>query len=184
LNSKAGKLLIAHPNLSSNNPWYKTVIYLFDDDTNGSKGLVVNKASSYRVSDFFSSRGMILGLTKETMRYGGPVATKTILMLHTDEWYSSSTGYAKNGVAISCDDFMLEKMSMNNQPELWRMCVGLCSWQPGQLDQELEGKYPYRPENSWLTADADPSILFECDGDKQWEKALAVSSRQLINQYF
>jgi len=181
---RSGNLLIAHPKLSPTNPFYKTVIYLFHDDAEGSKGLIINKPSKYPVSDFIINKGYDMYMTRENMRYGGPVATQTVIMLHTDEWTSSSTDYFNKGVGISCDEFMIEKIATNNQPNLWRMMVGMCAWHPGQLDLELKGKYPYKAENSWLTAEANTSILFEQDGDKQWDKALALSSKQMIAAFF
>ena len=179
-----GKLLISHPNLPKTNPFHKTVIYIFQHNNEGTQGLVINKPSEFPVSQFIQSKGWAMPLTKETMRYGGPVSAKTVVMLHTDDWYSSSTIPIVNGLSITCDDFMLEKLATGNAPGLWRMCVGVCAWQPGQLDLELSGKYPYRPENSWLTVDSNRSIIFEHDGNKQWEKALESSSRQMIDSYF
>jgi putative AlgH/UPF0301 family transcriptional regulator len=79
---------------------------------------------------------------------------------------------------------MLEKMATGNEPGLWRMVVGICSWSPGQLELELSGKYPYRPENSWLTVKANRSIMFEHDGDKQWQKAMDLSSKTMLDNFF
>lgn len=179
-----GKLLIAHPNLPKNNPFYKTVIYIFMHNSEGTQGLIINKPSDFSVSQFIHSKGWDMPLTKETMRFGGPVSPKTVIMLHTDDWYSSNTQIIKNGVGVSGDEFMLEKLASGNAPGLWRMCVGLCAWLPGQLDLELAGKYPYKPENSWLTVDANRSIIFEHDGDKQWQKAMDLSSKKMIEQWF
>ena len=181
--SRQGKLLIAHPNLPNQSPFSKTLVYIFDDFNGGTQGIIVNKPTQYRVNDFLASQGYEMPQTRERMRFGGPVSTKTVFMLHTDDFESSSSTPAGKGLMISCDDFMIEKMSMGYQPSLWRMMVGIAAWQPGQLDMELGGKPPFRPENSWLTADANESILFEQDGEKQWEKALELSSRQLINSY-
>jgi len=150
----------------------------------GTQGLIINKPSQFPVSQFVESKGWSMALTKETMRFGGPVSPKTIVMLHTDDWYSSSTTIVSRGISVTCDDFMLEKISTGNTPGLWRMAVGVCAWQPGQLDLELAGKYPYRPENSWLTVDANRSIVFEQDSDKQWQKALELSSKSMIEQWF
>ena len=182
--SRQGKLLIAHPNLPHNNPFYKSVIYVFEDDKVGTQGIILNKPSTLSVNRFFESNGYDLGLSPEMMRFGGPVSTKIVFMLHTDDWESASSAPVGKGLMLSCDDFMIEKMAMGYQPGLWRMAAGICAWQPGQLDMELNGQKPYRPENSWLTADANDTIIFAYDGEKQWEKALALSSKQTIDSYF
>jgi putative transcriptional regulator len=184
MDSRVGKLLIAHPNLPKTTPFHKTVVYIFNEDEQGVQGLILNKPTGYKVNDFIMTQGFEMPLTKEKMRFGGPVSTKLVFMLHTDDFESASSMPVGKGLMLSCDDFMLEKLSMGYQPSLWRMAVGVCMWQPGQLDMELQGHPPYRPENSWLTADANDSILFEYDGEKQWEKALELSSRQMIDSYF
>lgn len=179
-----GKLLISHPNLPKNNPFHKTVIYIFQHNNQGTQGLIINKSSDFPVSQFITSKGWQMPLSKETMRFGGPVSPKTVIMIHTDDWYSSSTQSIVNGISLTFDEFMFEKMSTGNTPGLWRMCVGVCAWHPGQLDLELAGKYPYTPENSWLMVDATRSIMFEHDGDKQWQKAMELSSKHMIEQWF
>lgn len=185
MNNRVGQILIAHPKLPTNTPFHKTVVYIFNDGPReGTQGIVLNKPTHHKVNDVISKQGYELPLNKERMRFGGPVSTNTLFMLHTDDFESASSMPVGNGLMISCDDFMIEKMAMGHQPNLWRMMVGLASWQPKQLELELNGKPPFRPENSWLTAVANCSILFEQDGEKQWEKALELSSRQMINSYF
>lgn len=182
--NKVGKLLIAHPNIPNNNPWHKTVIYIIEDNHLGTQGIIINKPSTLPVSEFLASRGMQMPFTKESMRYGGPLKNNLLVMLHSDHWYSNSTKVIGNGISISFDDFMFEKMSMGDTPGLYRIAVGIAGWQPNQLDAELNGNPPYRPENSWLLADADTNILFEHDKEKQWLKSIEMSSTQMINQFF
>ena len=182
--SRVGKLLIAHPNLHVDNPFYKSVIYVLEDGASGTRGLILNKPSEFSVQQFFVSKGLDFPYTKETLRFGGPVKSNLVVMLHSDNWYSSSTDYIRNGVAVSCDDFMIEKMSMGDLPNDFRMFMGISAWGPGQLDMELAGKYPYTSENSWLIAQADTDIIFNSDSQRQWEKSLERSSQELINFYF
>ena len=182
--SRVGKLLIAHPNLPRDNPWSKRVIYVFADNANeGTQGIIMNHPTRYTVNDFIAGRGFDLPLTKEKIRIGGPVNNKALFVLHTSEWYSSSTIVIDNSFSISSDDFMIEKLAMDNQPFFWRMCLGMCAWAPGQLDSELAGEFPYRAENSWLIADADYSIMFDYDAEKQWESALELSKKQSVNSW-
>ena len=182
--TRVGQLLIAHPNIPAANPFSKSVIYIFADNEEGVQGIMLNKPTKYTVNGFMESRGFEMHTTREYMRFGGPVSSKLIFLLHTDDWDSSSSYSVGKGLKLSCDTFMLEKMSFGFQPSLWRMAVGICAWQPGQLEMELEGKKPYRPENSWLVADASDSIIFEHDKEKQWERALELSRNQMIANFF
>lgn len=181
---RTGQLLIAHPKLPPQTPFHKSVVYIFNDDDQGTQGFIINKPTRFPVGEFFKQHGFDLGVTKERMRYGGPVNTKSIFMLHTEDFESASSMPAGKGLMASCDDFMIEKMAMGHQPSLWRIMIGMAAWQPGQLGLELGGEPPYLPEHSWLTAEANESIIFEHDGEKQWKKALDLSSYQMINSYF
>lgn len=181
---RVGKLLIAHPKLSAQSPFYKSVIFIYAENSQGVMGLIINKPTRFTVSNLAEARGIEFPLTKDYIRAGGPVNDKALLMLHTDDWSSSNTVDICPGLRISSDDFMIEKLAQGYQPTYWRMMGGICAWAPGQLDMELKGQEPYRPENSWLTCKANEDILFTYDGERQWDKALDLSSRQLFNQYF
>lgn len=184
MESKVGKLLIAHPNLPQGNPFEKTVIYIYQDNLKGTLGLILNKSTEWTVEEVcHDKRYSYIGPMK-SLYIGGPVNTGALCMLHSDDWTSQNTMVAGNHMCVSSDNFMLEKLGSGNVPAYWRMCVGMSAWQPGQLDKELKGQPPYRPENSWLIVDANDSLVFELDGEEQWELALKQSSQQMINSYF
>jgi putative transcriptional regulator len=171
-----GKLLVAHPMLDEY--FHRTVILIYQDDPkNGTVGLVLNKPTKITVSDVIADRGIAYGGTEHVYR-GGPVNETAILMLHEDNWYSSNTIHVSRGLSISSDDIMMEKLAMGNQPLAWRMCMGVAGWHPGQLQKELNSKY------GWLTCDADSSIVFAKDGERQWNQALQKCANQTIDSYF
>ena len=104
-------------------------------------------------------------------------------MLHTAEWYSSNTTPAGN-YNVTSDDFMIEKMSTGNVPAAWRMVSGICGWAPGQLQAEVKGHSPYKENKGWLTLTPSDAIIFEYDGEEQWQRALQLSSNQMVDQFF
>ena len=58
------------------------------------------------------------------------------------------------------------------------LLLGYAGWGEGQLEDELG-------ENVWLTAEADPELIFDADYDGKWAKALAglgVDPAQLSGQ--
>jgi putative transcriptional regulator len=79
---------------------------------------------------------------------------------------------------------MFERLSLGDAPVYWRAFLGLTAWQPGQLDAELSGTFPYNATNSWLICDANDDILFNCDGEQQWKQAIELCSHQMIQRYF
>lgn len=182
--SRVGKLLIAHPNLNQNDYFHKSVILIYaDKPSQGTLGIVINKPIPLTVGELCAMQNIIFP-SKQTVHLGGPISGRTICMVHSNEWTThSSYDIPARRISVSSDNLMFDKMSTGVQPAYWRITSGLCSWAPGQLDMELKGLPPYKPENSWLTCDANDHIMFELDGEEQWEAALNFSSKQMISQY-
>ncbi|MBT5122828.1 MAG: YqgE/AlgH family protein [Euryarchaeota archaeon] len=171
-----GKLLVAHPNLTGF--FSRTIILIYQDDLkNGISGLVLNKPTQVTVKQIVEDRGFGYDGT-EHMYKGGPLNDQAILMIHEDQWYSGNTMQIGNGLSITSDNLMIEKMSMNNTPRQWRMSLGMAGWHPGQLQKELASK------NGWLTCDASCAIVFDKDGERQWNKAVQECANQKIDSYF
>tara|TARA_R110000851_G_scaffold46355_3_gene112807 strand:- start:1512 stop:2054 length:543 start_codon:yes stop_codon:yes gene_type:complete len=176
-----GRLIVAHPKLLST--FFKhTVIYIYEDTENGSQGLILNKPSKIAVNEIFAEQGYNI-TTNQSLYKGGPVHQRAVSMIHTAEWYSSNTQPAGN-YNISSDDFMIEKMGSGNTPAAWRMVGGVCGWAPGQLHAEINGIPPFTEDRSWLTLVPSDAIMFEYDGESQWQKALQTSSSQMVNHFF
>ena len=172
-----GKLLVAHPSVAD---WFaRTVIFVYQDDTNqGTMGLVLNKPTRIKVSDIIIEKGYNYAGTEHVYK-GGPVNENAVFLLHEDNWYASNTFQIGNsGLAITSDAVMMEKLSMGNYPLGWRMCTGCAGWHPGQLQQEMNSLH------GWLTCDANSSIVFDQDGERQWNKALQLCANQTIDSYF
>jgi putative transcriptional regulator len=171
-----GKILVAHPMLTDF--FARTVILIYQDDVKlGTSGLVINKPTKLTVKAIIEDRGLLYDGTEHVYQ-GGPVNNEAILMLHEDGWYSSNTMQIGNGLAVTSDNLMTEKLSMHNTPRSWRMTLGMAGWAPGQLIKECNSKY------GWLVGEADPSIVFDKDGERQWNKALQMCAGQKIDSYF
>jgi putative transcriptional regulator len=170
-----GKLLVAHPKLTESS-FACSVIYVYQHNHAGTIGLVLNKPTTWKINDFLLSKGYSYE-GGEVIYKGGPVNEQAIVMLHDDDWYSSNTMQIGNGLAISSDVVMLEKLSTDNSPTQWRLFAGVAAWAPGQLEREM------RSSLGWQVATPDRSIVFDRDGERQWNKAIQLCSQQLIDQY-
>lgn len=183
--SKVGKILIANPTTPSENPFAKSVIYIYaDDPVNGTTGVILNKPTENTVQDLFYDHKVTYTSRSPKVHVGGPVNPSAIVLLHTDDWNSQNTALAGNNLLISSDKFMFIKMAEGNEPIYWRMIIGLSSWAPDQLDMEIRGQFPYNKTHRWLTVDPNEDIIFGYDGEEQWNKALELYSQQMFNQYF
>ena len=178
-----GKLLVAHPSLEGT-MFERSVIYVYQDNSYGTQGLILNRVSQYSVDFLLENKGFEGTHKGEYVYMGGPLQTSSISLLHTDDFSSQNTQYIGNNICISSDNFMLEKIEMGNEPWEWRILVGISGWSPMQLAMEIEGNTRRHKQPSWLTTDADTSIVFEYDGDKQWEKAVELCSRNMFDEYF
>jgi putative transcriptional regulator len=185
MTNRVGKLLIAHPNLPKSDWFHKTVIYIYiDNDKDGTIGVVTNVPTTLSVKKLCYNKGILFPDNRQLVYKGGPVADNTVMVFHTDEWSNQNTMSAGSRYSLTSDNTMFERLSMGDEPAYWKAIMGICGWRPGQLDLELSGQFPYTAENSWLTCDANDSILFKYDGEDQWVKAVELSSQQMINSYF
>jgi len=174
--SRLGQILVAHPHHAKESPFYKSVIYIYQDDiVNGVTGLILNKVTDKTVQSICHGNGYDFGDGRPMMRFGGPVNTKALLVLHSDDWASSNTISAGNGLAVSSDNMMYEKIDIS-PPAYWRTFFGYAGWYPGQIEQN-ESKM-------WLTCEANDTIIFEYDGEDQWNQAIKRCSQQMVENYF
>jgi len=175
------KLLVAHPNLKGNDLFEKAVIYIYEHNFQGASGIILNKSSDVSVQLILDQKGLSYYGSDPVYR-GGPVNVRSLCMLHSNEWFSSNTMQIGK-YSLTSDNFMLEKVSMDNHPVHWKMFTGMCGWAPGQLEAEIEGKTEYGKDKGWLVIDPSDNIMFEHDGDEQWVRAISFATTQAVSQY-
>jgi len=177
-----GKILVAHPNLESSF-FKKSLIFVFEDvDRQGSQGVILNKPTEFPISQLFNSKGYDVDYN-DVVHKGGPINAKAVSLFHTGEWQSTNT-FPVGNYSLSSDEFMIEKMSTGNTPKGWRVTAGICGWGPGQLQAEVEGSLPHTKNKNWLTIPTTDRILFDVDGEEQWQLGLEIASQQMVDQYF
>lgn len=173
-----GKLLVATPELTRDPTFAKSVVYIYEHTDEVVVGLILNKPTTYKVNEIIRMDEYAFSGYFDKLYQGGPVSKQSVILLHSDEWYSSNTMQVGNGLALSSDETMFEKLNMGNEPEQHRLLAGVSTWHPDQLQEEIDRW------KSWLVVDADPSIFFHKDSDEQWNKAIMISSQQMFDQYF
>lgn len=183
MSSLKGKLLIAHPNIKSDSPWHKTVIFLYDITKQGHLGLILNIESSFTVKQLCNQKGIMYDDGVRKIHTGGPVAQESIVMLHTNEWQSENTMNAGSKQRLSSDEIMFRKIAYGDVPAWYRVFAGICGWAPGQLEMELSGRFPYKPENSWLIAQANDDLVYGYTGHEQWDVALQAATEQAVSTW-
>lgn len=173
-----GKLLIAPPNVRGNF-WSKTVIFVTEDHDQGSVGLVLNRQSKMTIKEFASQCGYDVDVP-EQVHIGGPVNTRALTVLHDSKWRCDNTLRINKHFSVSSSKDILNRIAMGSGPNYWRLFVGLCTWAPGQLENEFKGNHPYNHDFSWLVATPDYNMVFDLDHQDQWTQAIEQSGMEFV----
>jgi putative transcriptional regulator len=79
----------------------------------------------------------------------------------------ASTLSIPGGLEMTTSRDVLEAMASGAGPRRVFVSLGYASWGQGQLESEIT-------ENSWLTVEADPALIFDTPVGERYEKAMAL----------
>jgi putative transcriptional regulator len=198
--------LIAMPSLVDAT-FAKSVIYLCEHTERGALGLVINKPSDLKLPTLFAKVDLPLrreDLIELPVYEGGPVHTERGFVLHEQQTAHSVTFvdmkavpltphdgsapvvqlehdpkasfYASSmmipgGLEMTTSKDVLEALSSGAGPRKVLISLGYSSWGEGQLESELA-------ENTWLTVEADASVIFDTPVEQRYAKALSLLGLQ------
>jgi len=175
--------LIAMPGLDDA-AFSRSVVYVCEHSERGALGLVINKPSDINLMGLFDKVQLPLGrddLRQLPVFQGGPVQTDRGFVLHEpffaladkpDEPVYASTMSIPGGLEMTTSKDVLEALSTGNGPRRVLVSLGYSAWGEGQLESELG-------DNSWLTVDADLSVIFDTPVDQRYDKALELLGLQV-----
>ncbi len=171
--------LIAMPGISDE-PFARSVVYMCEHSNRGALGLVINKPSDINLKNLFDKVEMPLrrqDLTEAPVFQGGPVQVERGFVLHetmstgTEESAYGSTMSIPGGLEMTTSKDILEALSTGAGPRKVFVSLGYSAWAEGQLESEIS-------ENSWLTVQADPAVIFDTPIEQRYEKALGLLGLQ------
>ena len=174
--------LIAMPGLEDET-FSKSVVYMCEHNTKGAMGLIINKPGVFSLRHLFDKVELPLrrdDLMQAQVLHGGPVQTDRGFVLHEpmvldnkdkDEAVYASTLSVPGGLAMTTSRDVLEALSNGSGPRRVLVTLGYASWGEGQLESEIG-------ENSWLTVEADPSVIFDTPLEQRYERALSLLGLQ------
>jgi len=170
-----GQFLIAMPSMADSR-FEHSVIYLCSHSEQGAMGLVVNQVARHLsleelliqldiVNDESAIR-LPPSVRDMNVHKGGPVEVERGFVLHSDDFMlNQSTLTIDNGICLTATLEILRALAQGAGPAQAILALGYAGWGPGQLETEIQS-------NGWLTAPADPGILFDREPDLKWQKAL------------
>jgi putative transcriptional regulator len=167
------QFLIAMPGLGSD-AFAGSVIYLCEHTAQGALGLVINKPIDITLRNLFEKVELALDrpdLADSPVYFGGPVQTERGFVLHErldDEGgHYNSTLAIPGGLEMTTSKDVLEAIAHGAGPKRVLVTLGYSGWGAGQLEDELG-------RNSWLTVDADTSIIFDTPVELRYGRALGL----------
>ncbi|GGZ53735.1 UPF0301 protein [Lysobacter xinjiangensis] len=163
----ASQLLIALPSLAESG-FSKSVALICQHDQDGALGIVVNRPSEYTVGEVLEQMGFEGGseaLRSQIVLNGGPVHRERGFVIHDGGTRWDSTLPIGEDLWLTTSREILEAMANGEGPEHAVVALGCAGWGAGQLEQELS------VDHSWLTAPADPSLLFDTPLEERWRAA-------------
>ncbi len=198
--------LIAMPGLEEASSFFsRSVVYLCEHSERGALGLVINKPMDISLEGLLEKVDLTLGrsdLSDAPVFHGGPLQTERGFVLHdamrpqvhahrasavekgpeaedADEGeeeedtspYASTMQISASGLEMTTSKDVLEALSHGVGPRRVLVTLGYASWGEGQLESELA-------ENSWLTVEADPQVIFDAPAQERYDRALALLGLQ------
>jgi putative transcriptional regulator len=167
----SGRLLVAMPGIGD--PQFdRAVIFLCAHNAQHAMGLAVNRPvtglSVGSVLRRLKIAESTIALPEDLVVMGGPVERDRGFVLHTDDYMCpTSSVKVTPGIGLTATPDVLEAIAGHNtRPRRSLLALGYAGWEGGQLEREIMG-------NTWLTCDADESLIFDDDHDSKWERALA-----------
>jgi putative transcriptional regulator len=158
----AGSLLIAHPGLLDPN-FRRSVLFISQNDpAEGSFGLILNRPSGRRVSDFLPDREDIAPLRELPVFLGGPVGRDQLLFAAFEWEPLEETFECRHHVGLQ------EAIEMHeNDTAIIRPFIGYAGWSKGQLEAELA-------QHAWLLKRPEEDLLNLKKIDHLWRDLLGT----------
>lgn len=160
----AGMLLVAARGLRD--PFFgKSVILLLQHDITGSKGLILNRLSDWRLSDVVSD---IDGAQADQypLFFGGPMGVhKVVMLVHTADAVAPARQVADD-IYFSESRRVFEKLLAARTPaDELHFYLGYAGWTAGQLAGEIA-------RGSWHLVKGDPESVFGVGNEGLWEQMI------------
>jgi putative transcriptional regulator len=158
-----GQLLIATPMLVGS-CFEKSVIYICAHTPDGAMGLIINHlVEAIDVRDIFRQLEITVPNRDVAMpvHFGGPMDSARGFVLHSSEYARKETVLMDTDIALTCNIDILKDIASGQGPARSILALGYAGWGAGQLEQELE-------TNSWLTAPASMTIVFNTPNASKW----------------
>ncbi|MDW6093918.1 YqgE/AlgH family protein [Vibrio rhizosphaerae] len=173
--------LVAMPGMQD--PYFKnSVIYICEHNEEGAMGLMINAPIDITIGTMLKQVDIDPIYPQEKTESlespvfnGGPVSSDRGFILHRPKDYYESSLQMTDELSVTTSKDILAVLGTDAEPSHYLVALGYSGWEAGQLESELA-------ENSWLTIEADPEVIFNTPIHEKWNRAvkkLGITPAQL-----
>ena len=146
----------------------KTVIYICDNDADGSMGLIINRPlPPAKGMAILQALGIGDGEAFSTIKqiyYGGPVQPNVGLVLHSPDYGIEGTIAISGEICLTTSAEIMKDLEEGHGPERFRFTMGYAGWGPEQLEREIGN-------GDWLVIPADVNFIYDKADHAKWTDA-------------
>lgn len=156
-----GCLLISEPHLPDNN-FERSVIYLCEHNEKGSFGLVLNKASNFKLNELVPEPEIDF-----PVGIGGPVENNTLHFLFRNNPIIEESIAVGNSITWGGNyEQVIDWARSGNAYDNILFFIGYSGWTEGQLEDEID-------HNSWIVfPEASEQLVFDTRKNNLWKEVL------------
>jgi putative transcriptional regulator len=172
-NLDVGSVLLAQP-FWQDEKYRRSVIMLLEHNSEGSKGIILNKASTLTVNEALPE--LETGLP---LYYGGPFKPEIISFIHNYPSLPETFGIGNEMFFDGNYEYLLEMFRNKNiNLRKIRFYSGFVLWTPGQLESEIQ-------ESKWWTSEMTAQEFFTTSPEELWTYELLNNGHLygLLNEF-
>lgn len=154
--------------------WKYAVITLGDTAHTQNLGFIMNqRVQNIDYKQLSKLYGLKYELPQCQIYCGGPVSTEKATIIHSVDYYQSSTQKINSQCSITFNDKIIDDINKKQGPKHWKVLLGYCMWHDGQLDAEI-----IKP-GGWLEQSWDNTVWGEYKRkDKMWRRLIEKQSNR------
>lgn len=161
--------LIAMPQLEDPN-FFHSVTYICQHNDEGAMGIIINQPLDTNLGEILQHLNIESeneNLAQQAIYFGGPVEQDRGFILHSPCKNWSGTLHISAEIALTSSSDILNDITAHDGPKQSLVALGYAGWGAGQLEQELA-------QNTWLSVQASPEIIFSTPIEKRWHEAASL----------
>jgi putative transcriptional regulator len=163
-----GKLLVAMPHVKTS-PFTQTLIYIYEHDSYGSRGLIVNRISpKLHLEDLLAHLGVVARhpMKNPYIYHGGSTDLDRGFVLHTGDYLTDGSLLIGDNFALTKTVEIIKTIISQSFPQHYWITMGCTYWPQGQLERDLQ-------ENYWLCIEPTIELVFSMDLETKWRRAFS-----------